>query len=59
MIVTRNVSELWEQDPKPTCQVKCTWVYYHSFKIRECCDCNRREPLWADFGLTKKVDLDE
>jgi len=35
---------------------KHTWIYYHSERMRRCHDCPAAEPLWADFGLTKRTD---
>jgi hypothetical protein len=44
--------DIWEWRPSgPACEEKHVWVYYHSKRIRECCECGAREGLWADFGL--------
>lgn len=49
-----KADNLWSPPTgRPPCQGKHPWVYYHSYKFRECHDCGRRENLWADFGLTK------
>lgn len=51
---------LWEQrQDRAPCDGKHTWIYYHSRGIRECCDCDQREQLWADFGLVKKGQNDD
>jgi 7-cyano-7-deazaguanine synthase in queuosine biosynthesis len=47
---------IWERDEsRAPCPGKHTWVYYHSYKFRECLDCERREALWADFGLVREA----
>ena len=54
------MQDLWEWRPSGApCSRKHVWVYYHTFRIRECVDCGAREDLWADFGLTKVVDDEE
>jgi hypothetical protein len=50
---------LWEPPTgRSPCPGKHAWVYYHSYKVRECCDCGRRENLWADFGLARQEKND-
>lgn len=47
------MTDHWQHTPKEPCPKKHTWVYYHSYRFRECLDCEKRESLWADFGLAQ------
>lgn len=48
----RRKDDIWEWRPTGLpCTDRHAWIYYHSKRLRECCDCGRREDLWADFGL--------
>lgn len=47
--------DIWEPRKKGRkCRRKHVWVYYQSYKMRECLDCPAREELWADFGIVKQ-----
>lgn len=51
--------DIWEWRPKgKRCRRNHPWIRYISMGMRECAHCGKREALWADFGIVKKVKPD-